>query len=174
MQRFVITGGLGVGKTTLLNEIRTRFVVAAEPARELIAEHTVGTGEASLDHRPELFVSRLVTRSVDKYESVPEAATVVFDRGIPDCVAYAMVSGVETRGAMRSAELHRYEDPVFVAAPWRDIYHTDEMRKATFEEAETFYRHVIAVYESLGYELVEIPQTSVEDRASFVLAHIDT
>lgn len=174
VRRFVITGGLGVGKTALLEELNERVVTVAEPARELIAEHKVATGETSLDHRPELFVSRLIARSIEKHESVVGAGIAVFDRGIPDCVAYATALDVDASTAVRAAMLRRYEDPVFVATPWRDIYRSDEMRRATFEQAKAFYSHIVTAYESLGYELLELPNTTVAARAALVLAHIDT
>ncbi len=168
MPRYVITGGLGTGKTSVLSALDPVLETVAEPARELIAEHRAATGEATLDHDPALFVERLIERSIEKYWSVSDGAMAVFDRGLPDCVAYAAVSGLDTSRAFEIAAEHRYDSPVFVAPPWREIYATDDMRKATLSQAEAFHEEVVTTYDRLGYEMVELPKMPVADRVDFV------
>ncbi|HUG08997.1 MAG TPA: AAA family ATPase [Acidimicrobiia bacterium] len=172
MSRYVITGGLGTGKTSAISALKHRVETAAEPARELIAEHLAATGESTLDHRPELFVERLISKSLQNYRSASETAVTVFDRGLPDCVAYAAVYGIDIQPAIDAATANRYENPVFVAPPWKEIYTTDDMRKATFAQAEAFYSEVISAYNRLGYELTELPKASVEERVAFITAHL--
>lgn len=172
MPRYVITGGLGAGKTSVVALLQTEIETMPEPARQLIAEHLAATGEPTLDHRPQLFVDRLISRSLQTYRSASETAVTVFDRGLPDCVAYAAVCGVDAQPAMEAAAANRYHDPVFVAPPWEDIYTNDDMRRATFAQAEAFYREVVSAYDRLGYELVELPKASVEDRAAFITARL--
>ncbi len=166
--RNIVTGGLGVGKTTVLAALSHSALVVGEPARELIAEHRAASGEESLDGRPEEFVERLIDRSIAKYESVPEGATALFDRGVPDCIAYAAVLGLDTGPALEAARRFRYESEVIVVPPWEEIYTTDDMRRATFEQAEAFYAEVVAAYGLLGYDMVELPKVSVEERVSFI------
>ncbi|REK37177.1 MAG: ATPase [Actinobacteria bacterium] len=172
MPRYVITGGLGTGKTSLIAALGLTFETVAEPARELIAEHRAEAGQQSLDDRPELFVERLISRSLEKYSAAKESTLTFFDRGLPDCVAYAAVFVLDVTPAMEAASSHRYRSPVFVASPWKAIYTTDDMRNATFAQAEKFYREVVAAYEDLGYDLLELPRASVADRAAFVMARI--
>ena len=172
MSRYVITGGLGTGKTSAVTALEDKVRTVPEPARELIAEHLAATGEPTLDHRPELFVERLITRSLQNYRSAAESTVTVFDRGLPDCVAYAAVFGIDAKPALDAATANPYENPVFVAPPWKEIYTTDGMRKATFAQAESFYSEVISAYVQLGYELTELPKVSVEERAAFIAAHL--
>lgn len=166
MPRYIITGGLGTGKTSIVSSLGPGIETVSEPARELIAEHRSATGEPTLDTRPELFVDRLISRSVEKYHSVPETGMTVFDRGLPDCVAYAAAFGLDTRAALDAASECRYEKTVFVTAPWEEIYTTDDMRRTTFDQAEAFYITVVDAYSQLGYELVELPKASVARRVS--------
>jgi predicted ATPase len=173
MARFVITGGLGVGKTSVLALLEPRYDVVAEPARELIAEHRNAGSETSLDHQPELFVERLISRSIEKYVTASPAAVTVFDRGVPDCVAYAMAYGLDVGPALDAAARCRYDAPVFLASPWEDIYSTDDMRRASFAQAEAFHSFVLAAYERLGYRTVELPKASVEERSAFIIDHIE-
>ena len=44
----------------------------------------------------------------------------------------------------------------------------DDERKQTLDEAERTYRVMTRTYSDAGYELVELPRVSVEERARFV------
>lgn len=173
MARYVITGGLGVGKTSVLSLLKPRYETAAEPARELIAEHRNTTSEATLDHRPELFVELLIARSIENHTAASSSAVTVFDRGVPDCIAYAMAYELNISPALDAASRHRYENPVFVASPWEEIYSTDDIRRATFAQAEAFYSYVVEAYQRLKYQIIELPKTPVEERTAFIIDHIE-
>lgn len=171
-RRFIVTGAPGSGKTALLNALQTLAVIVAEPARELIAEHRAATGETSLDERPQVFVDRLVRRSIEKFEAVAGHDVALFDRGLPDCVAYAAMLGVDGGPAREAASRHRYDDPAFILPPWEDIYVTDDMRRMRFADAGPFHDRLVAVYTDLGYELVEVPRMPIDDRANVIAARV--
>ncbi len=169
MRRIVITGAPGTGKTVLVASLACFGVTVGEPARELIAEHHAATGKPSFDGAPEMFVDLLVERSIEKFDSVPEARNVIYDRGLPDCVAYARVSGVNPDRALAAAVARRYPNPVVVAPPWEEIYTTDDMRRATFEQVAAFHSVLLGAYDELGYELVELPKSSIKERRQFIV-----
>ncbi len=169
MPRYVITGAPGTGKTALVTALTGRGTAVGEPARELIAEHRAATGAASLDHAPERFVDLLIARSIEKYEGVADDGVVFYDRGLPDCVAYAGIFGLNATGALEAAATRRYAEPVIMAPPWEDIYTTDDMRKATFDQVVAFHSVLVSAYDELGYELVELPEASIADRKQFVV-----
>ncbi len=84
VQRFITTGAPGTGKTALVAALADVGVAVSEAARELIAEQAEATGERSLDHAPELFVDRLIQRSIDKCDEAPDEGIVIYDRALPD------------------------------------------------------------------------------------------
>ena len=172
MPRYVVTGGLGTGKTSVISMLAREVETVPEPARELIAEHRAAGGEPTLDRQPEVFVAKLISRSIENHRSASEVVTTVFDRGLPDCVAYAAINGIDVKPAFEASARHRYENPVFVAPPWKSIYVNDDMRRATFAQAEAFYEEVVAAYDGLGYEMVELPRASVDARVAFIEAHL--
>ncbi|NND04501.1 MAG: AAA family ATPase [Acidimicrobiia bacterium] len=171
-QRFVVTGAPGTGKTSLLTELDPAITTVPEPARELIARHRASTGLANMDHDPETFVSHLLERSIEKYNAVGDGELAVFDRGLPDVVAYAAVSGLATSPIQSVAAQFQYASPVFITPPWRQIYVTDDMRKATFAQVEQFDRALRTAYLDLGYELLELPMESISRRAAFLMKQI--
>ena len=168
MPRYVITGAPGTGKTALVESLSHLGTIVGEPARELIAEHRQSTGERSLDHAPVLFVERLIARSIEKFDAADDTGLNIYDRALPDCVAYANAFGVDPDAALAAAAARRYSDPVFVTPPWESIYQADDMRRATFEQVSRFHDLLVAAYGSLGYELVELPRASVADRLRVV------
>ncbi|MGA7282121.1 MAG: ATP-binding protein [Acidimicrobiia bacterium] len=169
----MITGGLGVGKTSLLSLLNRQYETVAEPARELVSEHRETSDDATLDQRPELFVEKLISRSIEKYTTASSSAVTVFDRGVPDCVAYAMAYELDIGTALDAASRYPYENSVFIASPWEEIYTTDDMRRATFAQAETFYTYVVEAYQWLGYQMIELPKASVDERAALVVDYIE-
>ena len=75
----------------------------------------------------------------------------------------------------RFAGLRRLERPIpvgkldsFVTIWPLNVYVTDGDRRMTFESAQAFGDRVRAVYEDLGYKVVEVPRDTVAARARFI------
>jgi len=173
VRRHVLTGAPGTGKTTLPTELTHLGTCVGEPARELIAEHREATGEQSLDGRPEQFVARLVERSVEKYRVASQDSIYIYDRGIPDCAAYAIAFGIDPEPALEAARRRRYDEPILVLPPWEAIYSVDDMRRMDFAMTLDFHNNLMAVYQRLGYDLVVIPEATVGERAKIVAGMIN-
>ena len=93
---------------------------------------------------------------------------VFFDRALPE--AAAMLGLPPPAHFARAAARFRFAPRVFIAPAWREIYHQDEERKQTWEEAVENNARCRAAYAHFGYDLVDLPLASVEDRADFILA----
>jgi predicted ATPase len=101
-----------------------------------------------------------------------DGTTVFFDRGVPDVVGYLRLLGLPVPAHMdRAARTFRYNRRVFIAPPWAEIFRGDRERRQTFEEAVRTYEAMVATYRLYGYQLVELPRSSVEQRARFVVEH---
>jgi hypothetical protein len=72
----------------------------------------------------------------------------------------------------QASETFRYNRLVFVAPPWQEIFHPDRERKQDFNEAVRTHEAMVATYTECGYELVELPRASVEERMEFVIREI--
>ena len=73
---------------------------------------------------------------------------------------------------LTAAATFRYNKRVFLAPPWREIFHEDAERKQSWEEAVATFEAMVSTYESLDYEIVLLPLASVQERAEFVLKQI--
>lgn len=169
---FVLTGAPGAGKTTLLNRLKSDFIVEHEPAREVIQEQRDCNGNGLWDKDKNMFLDLLLKRSVEKFDKYDENQRVVFDRGIPDNIAYAITGKIEIERFVYAAKSRTYNSKVFILPPWHQIYTTDDERNMSFEAALDFHEELVKAYSKLNYELVEVPKTDVENRKKFVLQTI--
>src|SRR5262245_26381750 len=86
MPRVLITGGPGVGKTTLLAELSAKgYVTVAESARAIISERRA-RGQ-SLRPEPVAFAREILRRDTEKYHAhSAESGWVFFDRGLVEAL----------------------------------------------------------------------------------------
>lgn len=175
---FVITGGPGVGKTTLLTELGKRgFTIIPEDARRIIQEQVATNGEGVPWDNKELYAQLMLEESMRSYQEAATGAsstkTIFFDRGIVDAVCYMMMEDLPvTKKANKRVKLCSYNRRVFILPPWREIYQTDKERKQTWAEAVRTYEAMKEVYASYGYQVTEVPKDTVKKRADFILDQI--
>jgi predicted ATPase len=168
---FVITGGPGAGKTTLIDALsQVGFAVARESGRQVIREQQSINGNALPWLDPAAFAEAMLTCDLKSYsEARHRAGPVFFDRGVPDIVGYLHLENLPIPGRIESlARRLRYRKCVFICPPWPEIYTTDDQRRQSKEIAERTYQSMVETYTAFDYELVEVPRASVEERTRFV------
>lgn len=176
---YIITGGPGVGKTTLLNELKRRkYEIVPEIARELIKEQQRDNGKALPWENKNLYKEIMFDRSVSSFEEIEKNSNnekpIFFDRGFLDTICYAELIESEISDRMNSyAENWRYNKNVFMLPPWREIYETDNERKQDWKEVALTFKKMSETYKNYGYRIIEVPKKSVSERADFVLEFIE-
>jgi predicted ATPase len=169
---FVITGGPGSGKSTLIEALRdTGFAVVEEAGRAVIRDEIAGGGEALPWADRQAFAQRMLTRDIASQERFSvSSAPVFFDRGIPDVLGYLRLSGLPVPQHMtNAAKNHRYNPIVFIAPHWPEIYTQDQERKQDAKEAARTCAAMNEIYRECGYDLRELPRADVAERIRFVL-----
>jgi predicted ATPase len=172
---FVITGGPGSGKTSLI-EALARLGISSMPeaGRAIIRDQVAIGGEALPWSNRDAFAELMLSWEMRSYrDALRINGTVIFDRGIPDVVGYLRLCGLPIPShIVRAAQTFRYHHRVFVAPPWPEIFAHDSERKQSFDEARATHAAMIETYTGLGYELIQLPLNSVEERVQFVLTAI--
>jgi predicted ATPase len=146
-----------------------------EAGRAVIQEQVAIGGTALPWADRAAFAERMLSEDVRSYREAEKlGGPVIFDRGVPDVLGYLRLTGLPVPPDVEhSAHTFRYNNRVFIAPPWQEIFVQDSERKQTWDEAEATYRVMVDVYSALGYELIPLPLVSVAERVEFVRAMID-
>jgi predicted ATPase len=173
MSRIVITGAPGAGKTTLLLTLQARgFTIVGDTARAIIQDRR----RRGLSPRPEPYVFAQEMLRIDIENFVRHEASqepVFFERGVLDAVC-----GLDLLAPLSEIELsvwlskYRYFSKIFVLPPWKAIYKNDAERDGTFEHADSVNRITQEWYRRCGYQVVEVPMISVNERCTFILQEL--
>jgi predicted ATPase len=171
----IITGVAGGGKTTLINALRQfGYACSNEVAREIIRDQVAIGGRALHQVDARLFAEVMLSWEVRSYRLAAQLGGLVFfDRGIPDLIGYHRLLGLPVpEHVMAATAMFRYHHRVFVAPPWPEIYAHDEERTHDFDEVLRTHEEISIGYLEQGYELIELPKVSVEERVAFVQQYL--
>lgn len=172
---FVLTGGPGSGKTTLVDALADAgFATCPEAGRAIIRDQTALDDPALPWNDPALFAELMLSWELRSHHAATRRdRPVFFDRGIPDTIGYLRLTGIAVPAHMRKAAgLFRYNARVFVTPPWREIFARDDERSQTWEEAVRTHDIMVETYAELGYSLVPVPPAPVVERLRFIRAEI--
>jgi predicted ATPase len=170
---WILTGAPGSGKTAILDELRESVRCIDEPARRVLADQRAVGGIGTPERDAARFVGLLLQLATADHETARhEAGRTLFDRGIPDCIAYAVHLGVDPGPSVRASDRHRYHDEVLILEPWEEIYATDEERTMSFAGAVEFHTALEDAYARSGYRLEVVPRETAKERAAIVRSRI--
>lgn len=172
---FVITGGPGSGKSSLVTALAAQGLHHMPEGGRAIIQDQVAIGGRALPWADRAAFAELMLgwELRSHREALALRGPVIFDRGVPDVAGYLTLCGLPVPDHVRrAAEVRRYNRRVFLAPYWPDIFTQDAERKQSSGEAEATCRTMEQVYRELGYELLELPLSPVEDRVRFVMERI--
>lgn len=165
---------MGAGKSTVLTKlIELGYTCVAEPAREVLAEQRKIGGNGVPEKEPQLFIDLMLEKTIAQYEKYSKSdEVVIFDRAMPDLIAYADLLGVNNQKYINASKEYRFNQNIFMFNGWREIYVNDDERKMSYELAEKFGRDVKKIYTDSGYIIHDVPNISVNERVKFITEHL--
>ena len=175
---FVITGGPGVGKTTLIKALKKHgFNTIDEDARKIIKNQI----EANKDGLPwknkVQYANLMFEASMKSYNKLINSKNInltFFDRGVLDSICYMKMEQIKISNKIEELiKFYTYNNNVFILPPWKEIYETDNERKQDWKQAELTYKKMIETYTSYNYNMVIVPKTTIEERIKFILKYIE-
>jgi predicted ATPase len=171
----VIIGGPGTGKSTIIDGLTAKgYCCYPEISRQVTLEAKKQGIEQLFLEKPLLFSELLLEGRKKQYEdALKESHEIVFiDRGIPDVLAYMHYIGDSYPAHFDLACRENLYTKIFILPPWEEIYISDHERYENFEQAKLIYNHLVETYKKYGYELIEVPKDSLDNRILFILGQI--
>ncbi|MHA3792820.1 AAA family ATPase [Sphingomonas sp. YL-JM2C] len=172
---FVVTGGPGSGKSSLIAALAAAgHATMPEAGRAIIQDQVAIGGDALPWADRAAFADLMLGWELRSHrEARAMAGPVILDRGIPDVIGYRALCGLPVPDPLRrAAGLHRYNRQVFIAPHWPAIFAQDAERRQSPEAAAATALAMERAYADCGYELVALPLAPVAERAAFVAARI--
>ncbi|CAM3553411.1 AAA family ATPase [Flavobacterium chungbukense] len=174
---YIITGGPGVGKTTLIDELaKYNFKVVQEDARKIIKQQLTVSGEGLPWKNKELYAELMFNASVRSYDEVDLEGSmpIFFDRGILDSICYMKMENIPiSKEKNEISKKYAYNKKVFILPPWKEIYKTDDERKQSWDEAQLTFTKMKEIYSEYGYKVIEVPKIKIRERVDFLLNEIN-
>lgn len=170
---FVLTGGPGSGKTSLIEALAAQgHVTAPEAGRAIIRDQMAIGGPALPWADRQLFAELMLAWECRSHHwAQSQQGLVFFDRGVPDVLGYLALCDLPAPPhAVEAAAKFRYNAKVFALPPWPDIFANDSERRQDLDEAARTYDAVTAAYRRHGYAIVDVPRVSIAQRLRFILA----
>ncbi|MDR3625051.1 MAG: AAA family ATPase [Chlamydiales bacterium] len=175
---FIITGGPGVGKTSIINKLANSYSVGMEAAADVISrELSLGIETPwALDGFREKIVALQKQRQQELLAKNVHMA--FFDRSPIDTMSYCLHFG-----AVPTAELqHNVQEVVREGYYSRTVFFIEhlgfteqtEIRAEADEESLAIGEKIKESYRNLGFKIIFIPKDTIEERVKSILAHIES
>jgi len=169
---YVITGAPSSGKTTLVRELeKLGCRVVHEVARAYI-EMQIQQGRTLQEIRADKrsFENWILHTKISIEAELPKDNVIIFDRAIPDSIAYFEAAGLDSKEAIEKSPRNRYKK-VFLLN--RLPYQVDHVRIEDNQIAIDLDQGIEQSYRMLGYDVIRINAMPVEDRVKVVLQEIE-
>jgi predicted ATPase len=166
----VITGAPCCGKTTLIDQLANQGFQTVPETAHLYIEREMAKGRA-LD---EIIRAATTQRAIEEMQLKAErglrATDLVFlDRGLPDCLAWDRLFGLNLNEVLAECFHHRYAS-VFILDPLP--FQGNGVRDDDAAKVGNLDEWLARDYSALGYRVVRVPMLSPEERLAFVLERL--
>ncbi|MCP9200278.1 ATP-binding protein [Gramella sp. GC03-9] len=174
-RKIVITGGPGTGKSSIVHRLEEKGERCLHEISRQVTLEAQKEGIAQLFlERPLLFSEKLLEGRLKQYIEADKITGdhIFIDRGLHDVLAYMDYFKTPYPDLFdKICKDHPY-DKIFILPPWKEIYKSDNERYESFEQALKISDYLYSTYRNYGYDPIEVPKLSVEERTRFILNNI--
>jgi predicted ATPase len=169
----VISGAPSSGKTTVVEVLRARGMSTNPDITRAYIDEERAKGRTKEEVKADQEQFRRITfeRMVMQAATLEPTEFMVHDGGIPDCIAYRRLVGVEVGADVhRACQIFRYRS-VLLFDPLQ--YQEDNVRTEDADFQRRLSPLLEDTYRELGYSVARIPQASLGARVRGVLTALE-
>lgn len=176
-RRYIITGGPGSGKTSIINDLAKRgYLVAQEAATDVIEEGLQQNLEDPwMADDYHIKISSLMAKRQKEIGNSPKDI-VFFDRGHLDGITYILLQRrklpQQVVDYVQSTIDEGFFDKTVFFIENLGVCEQASNRTETLEEALAKSRQIKQNYLALGYEVIDIPPDTIEQRSESIIRHV--
>jgi len=166
--RYIITGGPGSGKSSLLSALVDKSYQGFEEiSRVIIREQHENGGDMVPWLNLAAFAELCYEKMSSQLDDCKSDCTCFYDRGLPDIIAYVRRGGLEVP-TKYFEKVKAYNKTVFLTPPWQEIFINDNERPESYEDAVEINKFLKSTYSELGFKIIELPKISIKERVTFI------
>jgi predicted ATPase len=169
---YVLTGGPGSGKTTILLELeKMGHNVVNEAARVVIDEEMAkGLSIEQIRADEKSFQKKVLDKKLDTEKKLDKDKLTFFDRGMHDTVAYLELINNEVSEELRKLIHKSKYKKVFLLEPLP--YQKDYARIEDREQVARLNELLYNAYHKARIPVIKVPENGIEERVKFILDNL--
>ncbi len=168
-KRIIITGAPGTGKTSLIDILQKKgHACFSEISRQIIIKQQ--QQQSNKTPWGDLFgFTNLVYHQTVEELHIPIQKNTFVDRGLPDIIAYLKTKFEVIPDYLLNFPFKEYyNNTVFLAPFWEEIYVGDPQRLQSSKDAIEIHNNLLQVYTALDFKIEILPKTTLTKRIEFI------
>lgn len=171
-KRFVLTGGPGVGKTSLIEELKARGYQTIPETYAVLYSQAIAQNTLVTFFADSVALYENILNEQLRWEQHLDGQAIVFlDRSTVDILAFAKHFNVPLSDEFIERAKRSYDLIFFLEPLPKDLYKRCNERKESYEEAEGLHHLIKKTYREMGFaekQLIEVPFGTIQERIDFM------
>ncbi len=174
-KQFVLTGGPGSGKSTVIEELNKRGYQTSTEAFTFLFNQAKKQGTLEeLTKNPISFREQLMQQQLAFESSLDPNKLAFLDRGTIDILVFGDELKIPMSAALRDSVKKSSYDLVFLLEPLpKEQYKQTEIRSENYEKSLAIADQLKKAYEEKKYTVIAVPFDTPQKRADFILNYIE-
>ncbi len=170
-RKFVLTGGIGFGKSTILTELKKIGFYIVPSVADIVCREIKKSGKKEILKDTNRLSKAILEKQHELEVKIPPHIDTFCERGLLDSIAFIKQQGLEPdEEILRLVNKHSY-DKIFVIGEIAN-YSDKNMKFRSINNSREILKLTSQIYRHFGYSTVFIEDVDIKERVSMILDNI--